>query len=112
MGEYENAREYLKKFNTDSKIASPAITSLIGVCYVELGDVRTGVDYFKKAALKANSETLSPVYLKRAAGFAYENLKDYKEALEIYNTIKNKYPNSQEAVDIDKYIERASVALK
>jgi tetratricopeptide (TPR) repeat protein len=107
LGEAENALEYLKKFKADDKLVSPTITGLIGDCYVDLGKVQEGVDYFKKAALKANSEIISPIYLKKA-GLAYENLNDYKGALEVYNTIKNKYPNSQEASSIEKYIDRVS----
>ena len=40
------------------------------------------------------------------AGWTYEILKDYKKALEIYEQIKFKFPTSNEAREIDKYIAR------
>ena len=50
---------------------------------------------------------ISPTYLKKA-GIAYESLKQYGDAVKAYTTIKEKYFNSMEASDIDKYITRAS----
>jgi tetratricopeptide (TPR) repeat protein len=111
LGETEKAIEYLKKFKTNDNLISPVITGLIGDCYVDSGNAQEGVEYFKKAASKANSEILSPIYLKKT-GLAYESLNNYKSALEVYNIIKNKYPNSQEAADIEKYIDRASREIK
>jgi tetratricopeptide (TPR) repeat protein len=107
----EEALKYLKKFKTSDKLIAATNLSLIGDCYVDLGKAGEGVGYFKKAADKANSEILSPKFLFKA-GTAYENLADYKNALDVYNTIKNKYPNSVEASSIEKYIDRASLQIK
>jgi hypothetical protein len=43
---------------------------------------------------------------------AYESLSDFKNAVEVYSIIKNKYASSMEAADIDKYIDRASAQIK
>lgn len=110
-GEPEKALEYLKGFSASDDMIDPAITGLVGDCYVDLGKVEDGISYFKKAASKADNELLSPVYLKKA-GVAYESLKKYKDAKEMYSDIKNKYPNSSEALDIDKYIGRAESLSK
>ena len=61
------------------------------------------------AAKAADNEVVSPVYLKKA-GLAYENLKEYDKAVQAYKSIKEKYYNSMEASDIDKYITRAAAA--
>jgi tetratricopeptide (TPR) repeat protein len=107
----EEALKYLKGFSSNDKVISPLTLGLIGDCYVDLGEAEKGVDYFKKAASKLNSEILSPIYLKKA-GIAYESLFDYKNAIEVYNTLKNKYPDSQEAAGIEKYIERSASQIK
>jgi len=78
---------------------------------VDLGEVENGIKYFNTAASEANSTTLSPIYLKKA-GVAYEHLLDYSKALKSYQTIKDKYPLSSEANEIDKYIERAKLQSK
>ncbi|MDR1631383.1 MAG: tetratricopeptide repeat protein [Dysgonamonadaceae bacterium] len=111
LGQYDEALEYLESYSVDDKIISPVVTGLIGDCYVNTNNVEKGVKYFREAASKAESQYLSPVYLKKA-GLAYESLSDFKKAVEVYNTIKDKYANSLEAADIDKYINRASAQIK
>lgn len=66
---------------------SPAITGLIGDCYVNMGNVKEGISYFEKAAKQASNEVISPTYLKKA-GIAYESLKQYGDAVKAYTTIK------------------------
>ncbi|MDR3061382.1 MAG: tetratricopeptide repeat protein [Dysgonamonadaceae bacterium] len=111
LGNLDNALKYLKDFDANDRMISPAITGLIGDCYVNQGKVEQGIDYFNKAASKADNELLSPVFLKKA-GLAYESLKDYKKAIDIYAQIKDKYPNSLEGSSIDKYIDRAQSLMK
>lgn len=111
MGDAKKAMEMLKSFDGKDKMISPAITGLIGDCYVTLGDVKEGINYFKKAATEADNNVVSPEYLKKA-GRAYESLGQYKDAVEVYTTIKNKYYSSMDAADIDKYITRASASAK
>ena len=106
MYKNEKALDKLKSFDSKDNMVSPAIVGLIGDCYVNMGQIEEGITYFKKAANVANNEVISPVYLKKA-GIAYENLKKYPEALQVYQEIKDKYFNSFEASDIDKYIYRA-----
>ena len=109
LGENEKALNLLKSFSGSDEMISPAITGLIGDCYVNMGNVKEGISYFEKAANQANNEVISPAYLKKA-GIAYESLKQYGDAVKVYTTIKEKYFNSMEAADIDKYIARASAA--
>ncbi|MDR3341084.1 MAG: tetratricopeptide repeat protein [Candidatus Symbiothrix sp.] len=111
LGKPEEALTHLNKFNVNDKVISPSITGLIGDCHVDMGELQEGIKYFNKAASKAGSELLSPIYLKKSAT-VYIKLADYKKAIEIYNTIKNKYPNSVEANDIDKYIDQAAANIK
>ena len=110
-GEFESAINRLKKFSANDKMVSPVITGLVGDCYVDMDKVKEGIDYFLKAASKANDNMISPVFLKKA-GVAYESLGEYKKAIEAYTSIKDKYPASQEASDIQKYIDRAEILSK
>lgn len=111
LGDYEAALKSLKSYSSKDELFAAQIQGAIGDCEINLGNTKQGIDYFKKAASKAKSSTLSPIYLNKAA-IAYESLNDYKSALDIYNTIKTKYPESQEARSIDKYIERAKALIK
>ncbi|GHT38737.1 hypothetical protein FACS189437_00270 [Bacteroidia bacterium] len=106
LGNYDEAAKYLKSYSGKDRLFAAQVTGAIGDCEVNLGNVKEGIGYFRKAAEKANSSLLSPVYLNKEA-VALESLGDYKAALEVYTTIKTKYPQSPEAASIDKYIERA-----
>lgn len=111
LGETEKALEKLKAFDPKDNMISPAIIGLIGDCYVNMDNAQEGVTYFEKAATAANNEVISPIYLKKA-GFAYESLQQYDNAVKAYTTIKEKYFNSVEAADIDKYIARATALAR
>ena len=108
LGQYENAVKFLDKFNADDQLVSPALMGTLGNCYVQLGQLDKGAATLIKAADKADSQALSPIYLIQA-GQIYEKLGKKSEALSAYQTVKDKYFNSYHAMEIDKYIERASV---
>lgn len=107
LGDNEKAIDYLKSFNANDNMVSPAIIGLIGDCYVNADQVKEGISYFEKAASKADNKVISPIYLKKA-GLAYESLNQYKDAVKAYTKIKEAYFGSTEAADIDKYIVRAT----
>ena len=108
LGEYENAVKFLDKFSADDHLVNPALMGTMGNCYIQLGQLDKGAATLMKAADKANSHSISPIYLIQA-GQVYEKLGKKSEALNAYKAVKEKYFNSYQAMDIDKYIERASV---
>lgn len=108
LGQYEEAVKYLNNFSADDQLASPALMATMGNCYAQLGQLEKAAATLVKAANKANSHALSPIYLIQA-GQIYEKLGKKSEAVSAYQTIKDKYFNSYQSMDIDKYIERASV---
>ena len=108
LGNYEEAVNYLNKFNANDQLGSPALLGTMGNCYAQLGQLDKAAATLVKAADKANSQALSPIYLIQA-GQIYEKLGKKSEAVSAYKTVKEKYYNSYQSMDIDKYIERASV---
>jgi tetratricopeptide (TPR) repeat protein len=108
LGQYEDAVKYLDKFSGNDQLVSPAVLGTMGNCYAQLGQLDKAAATLVKAADKANSHALSPIYLIQA-GQIYEKLGKNSEAVKAYQTVKDKYFNSYQALDIDKYIERASM---
>jgi tetratricopeptide (TPR) repeat protein len=104
LGEYQNAIEYFEAFKSDDEIFAARALANIGNCYVELGDLEKAVQYFERAAHKKEN-LASPSYLMKAT-VVYEKLGQYAKALKLYEEIKYKYPDSNEANTVDKYIER------
>lgn len=107
LGKYEEATKYLNDFNADDQLVAPAILATMGNCYAQMGQLDKAASTLLKAANKANSTSLSPIYLIQA-GQILEKQGKNAEAIEAYKTVKNKYANSYQAMDIDKYIERAT----
>ena len=107
MGDFEKAADYLSRSNASDIMVSPALTGSIGDCYVELGELDKAANYFEKAA-KADNGLLSPIYLMKA-GRVYETLEKWGKALAMYEEIQNRFPQSQEGMDIERFIERAKL---
>jgi len=106
LGDYQNAIKFLSKFRGRDTYLATAVIGLIGDSHVQLGDTPRAIRYFEQAANK-NNEVLSPVYLKKA-GLAHESLGQYDRALRSFERIRDSFPMSQEAADIEKYIARVS----
>ena len=107
LGDYASAIEYLKDYSGDDNILAPAFLSALGDCYVdsETPDYAAAAKSFEKAASLAANAQFSPLYLFKA-GLAYEKNNDNAKALKAYETIKDKYADSELANSIDKYIVR------
>ena len=105
-GEYETAQKYLSAFSADETVLSPAVTAAIGNCLVDMEKYAESAKYFEKAAKESYKSVFSPIYLKKAAA-AYEKVGNNEAAVKLYQEIKDKYPTSNDARGIERYIERA-----
>ena len=101
-GEFEDAAKYLKRFDADDVNIDPAAHQLLGDAYVELGEYGKAVKAFEAAA-KSGNDIIAPMSLKKA-GIVYLHEGQNSKALKAFKAIKENYPSSAEAQDIDKYI--------
>lgn len=111
QGKYEEAINYIKKFDGEGALVGPASQSLIGDCYVNLQKYDEAVNYFDKAIkLAGDNEYYTPLFILKKATVLREQ-KKYAEELAALEIIKNQYPNfvAGYRVDVNKYIERAKV---
>jgi tetratricopeptide (TPR) repeat protein len=111
LGEYKNAIGYLDDFNHKGQILGPMATGAIGDAYMELGDSEKAANYYMNAADENDNDFTSPTFLFKA-GWTFEIVGDYKKALKVYEEIKNDYPKSYEAREIDKFISKAKALSK
>ncbi len=111
LGKYEEAIDYLKKFNGKDDILAPMALGAIGDCYMELDNMNEAVAYYEKAVAKSKNEFTGPVFLTKA-GMTYEILGDYANALKCYKALKADYPLSNEAFEIGKSISRMEEMMK
>lgn len=101
-GEYESAVEFLSKFDADDLNVAPAAKQMLGDAYVELEEYSKAAKAFEAAA-KSGNDIIAPMSLKKA-GLVYLHEQNNAQALKAFKAIKEKYPQSAEAQDIDKYI--------
>lgn len=107
-GNYQEAVKYLESYDEcDDEMITPAAVGVLGNCYAQLNQLDKATATLLKAAEMADNTTLSPMYLQQA-GEIFESQGNTDKAMNCYKEIKNKYPQSMQAVEIDKYIERLS----
>jgi tetratricopeptide (TPR) repeat protein len=104
LGDFNNAIKYLKDFSTSQVEVKLRATGLLGDAYSELGKKQDAIDQYKKAGTLFDKDDVnSPEYLFRAAMLNQELGKN-KDAIELLKMIKDKYPQSQRAFEVDKYL--------
>lgn len=106
MGQYDNAILYLNKFSTKDLLLEPIAIGAQGDAQLELGKTEKALDLYTKAYKMNENELTTPIYMLKA-GELLESSNKQDEALKLYETIKQKYPESNEGRSIDKYIARA-----
>ena len=108
LNKWEDAAKFLENFDgADDQMISPAAEGALGNVYAHLNQLDKAVSHLKKAAEKADNNSLSPTFLIQA-GEILESQGKNDEALKLYQTIKEKYFNSMAYQTIDGYIERVS----
>jgi len=104
LGNWESAIKYLEAYKGKDAILAARAKACIGDAYVGLEDYKKALGYFEEAANTVDNMFAAGYLLK--AGAVAEKLGQNDKALSFYETIKDKYPQSMEAYDIDKYIGR------
>ena len=105
MNDYPNSIKYLSDFSSDDILLSSLATGSIGDAFSELNQFDDALDYYVKAS-KSNNNYSSPMYLFKAGTIAMK-LNKFKRAEEYFSIIKQDYPNSAEAKNIDAYISKS-----
>ncbi len=107
LQQFDKAIKYLKDFDADgaTQIKSRAY-GMIGDASAELKKNDDALEYYKKAAdVDDKDEFTSSEFLFRAALFA-ESTGNKKEAVDLFKKIKEQYPSSEKAADVDRYLAK------
>ena len=103
-GKFQEAVDYLKKYDGKDAILSARALSALGDAYVGLEDYKSALASYEKAA-SVQENSFAAAYLMKA-GIVAEQLGDSDKALSLYKQIEDKYPQTPESADVDKYISR------
>jgi tetratricopeptide (TPR) repeat protein len=110
LGNFDEALKFINDFHPAGALGPNMKYGVLGDVYSELNQMDKAIENYHKAAATEN-DLLTPYYLKKEA-LLLESQNQVAKALEIYKKIKSKYPNSNEALSIEKYIARAEATTK
>ncbi len=104
--DFNNAIKHLKEFSTSATQVQSAAFMMLGDAYSELDKKDDAFEYYKKATtVNAADEFFTPEALFKAGAYG-EVIGKNKEAIELFKTLRNKFPKSPKAQDADKYLAR------
>ncbi|WP_066627264.1 tetratricopeptide repeat protein [Labilibacter marinus] len=107
LGQFDDAIDFLGGFSSGDELLNATAKGALGDAYLEKGDVNAAISNYKSAG-DVDNMVIAPTYLLKL-GLVYEEQKQYTDAVEAYETIKNDFKTSIEARSIDKYITRAQI---
>jgi len=110
QGDYEAALNELKGVKLDDTYLMTLAIGTQGDCYSELGDYKSAVEMYIKAATRIKNEATTPLFYFKA-GLNAEEAGDFSKAAEYYNIIKSDYLSFASQKGIDKYITRAENSI-
>ncbi|MBD5345773.1 MAG: hypothetical protein HDR92_01415 [Bacteroides sp.] len=108
----EEAISYLKKYDTKETVIGASSRSLMGDCYVNLGNLQEGRKCFAEAArLSDNNPAYTPFFMMKEATVD-RALGDYAAEAAIYQAILDRFPTygAEQGLDIEKYLKRAQAS--
>ena len=108
LGEYQAAIDALSKYSGSDYIVKARALCCMGDAYAGLGNLKKAEEYYMKAA-NHNDNMMAAMYLKKAA-IICEETGAFDRALKLYQDIKDKYPQTFEAYEADKYMARIQAA--
>lgn len=108
MGDFKNAIKHLEDFDGKGTVAGYEAEGGLGDAYAETNNIKKAIEHYNKAAGDKNNMVLTPIYLFRA-GQAYELDNKPEEAKKAYLRIRDEYPQSPMARDMDKLLARLGV---
>ena len=109
LKKYKEAISYLSDFSSEDELLGPTALGAIGDAFADLNQLNDALDYYEQAAKKQDNDFTSPLFLFKAGQVAL-SLKEYSKAESLFSTIKEKYPNTDQGRDIEKYINSAKYA--
>jgi tetratricopeptide (TPR) repeat protein len=107
LGEFDNAIKHFKDFNANgARQVEAKKEGMMGDAYSELKKNEDAISHYRKAGtLFPEDQAISSEYLFRAALLLEMGGKN-KEAIELYQEVKDKYPRTEKGFVVDKYLAR------
>ena len=106
LGRYKDAINHLDSYKADDIFTKAIAKMLMGDAYAELSDAANASKYYQKAATESDNVITAPTALCKA-GMMEIQLGNKAKAIELFQRIKDNYPESTEWNEVDTYIALA-----
>ncbi len=107
-GQFESAIEYLSGYDAEDDLSGAVALGGIGDAHLELGDEEKAIKFYRKAIGWDKNYFTGGIYSMKLA-MVYEMQGKWQEAADLYKRIKEDYPESSDAKDIDRFLTRAEL---
>lgn len=105
LGEYDQALELFRDYDKDSNhLGAAALAGEAAVLELK-GEHAEAASVYRRAASIFESDVTSPAYLMKA-GRAFEAAGRRDDAARVYREVRDDYPESEEARDIEFFLAR------
>jgi TolA-binding protein len=105
QGDFKNAIKSLSEFDGKGTLVGNMASGLLGDAYMENGESAKAIENFKKATANKEDGLVTPLYLYHL-GMAYQAAGNTAEAKATFKRIRDEYPKSLQARDMDKELAR------
>lgn len=105
-GDYQQAIDMLDKFKSKDEILAPLAKGTIGDAFMQLNQPEEALDYYEDAASLRDNNFTTPKFLFKAAMVSLE-LGKGSDAEKFLSRVKNEYPESAEASEVEVYLGQA-----
>ena len=103
--DFKNAEKHLREFDGEGTMISYVAKGALGDALMEQGKTDDAIKMYLEAASDEDNNLLIPLYLERA-GMVYELNNKKEDAMKAYCRIKDEFPSSMQARNMDKYLAR------
>lgn len=103
LGRYQDAIDMLEGVKAKGEVLPVMKNGNLGDAYSENGDFNKAISFYKKATTAKENNFLTPYYLNKLALLEIKN-GNVAEAQKIFTNIKNKYPDSPVASEVEKFL--------
>ena len=105
QSEYDRALTYFQRFEKGNDFIGASAYAAEAAIYETRGDMQTAAERYEQAASQYENKLTAPRYLIEA-GQAYEEAGSFGAAERVYRRVKEEYPDSDQAEEVDRYLAR------
>ena len=104
--DFASAIKELSDFSTSAPQVQAAAYRMLGDAYMESGKKNEGAESYKKAGTFNEKDPFTSSENLFRAALAYEAIGNTQEAVDLYKEVKEKYPQTEKGMMVDKYLAR------